>query len=445
MLKTRLLTTLSLLLISAAWAADEQSNLASGWPQWRGPLWNGIAPAGNPPVQWSETENLKWKVAVPGAGWATPIVSEGKIFLLSAIEVDKEMPVPQRIPADTPRINDHPRVIKSWKPQQFAIICLDLETGARLWMRIVHEAMPHQGHHRKGGFASSSPVTDGRYLYSYFGSFGFYCHDFAGELVWKQDFGALAIEDSLGEGSSPALFKNTIVLIIDHELQSYVMAMDKRTGEELWRQNRDETSNWSTPRIFHHEGRDQVVVNGKAVCCYDLKTGELLWQCRGQSEGAIPMPAVGHGLVFATSGYAKDTLHAIELGHRGDLTDGPHLKWSLDRGTPYVPCPVLWNDELYILEDGSFFSCLRAVDGERHYFRQRLPGALNFSASPAGVDDRLYLLSERGETLVVRRGPEFEVLATNSLEGMFYASPVIVGDTLLLRSKDHLYCVASGQ
>ena len=415
------------------------------WPQWRGPHWNGVASNANPPLTWSETENLKWKTSIPGKGWATPIVWEDRIFVLTAIPQEKELPVPKVIPEGTPRIGPHPRVITSWKPQRFAIVCLDRVSGDSLWTKIVHEAMPHQGHHRKGGFASASPVTDGRFLYSYFGSFGLYCHDFQGRRIWKKSFGYQAIEDALGEGSSPALDGNTLVVVVDHELQSYVEAIDKRTGETIWRQDREETSNWSTPRIFNHGGRQQVVVNGKTVQCYDLRTGELLWQCSGQSEGAIPMPAVGHGLVFATSGYAKDTLHAIELGQRGDLTGTSHVRWALDRGTPYVPCPMLWGDELYVLEDRSFFSCLRAVDGERYYFKHRLPGGLNFSASPVGAADRIYLLSENGTTLVLQRGHEIQRLATNKLDETFYASPVIVGDAIYLRGHQHLFCFVDSE
>ena len=424
--------------------ADE-SDSESYWAQWRGPTWNGVAPNGNPPTTWSETENLDWKTAIPGKGWATPVIWGDRIFVLTSIALDKEMVVPDLIPSGTPRINPHPRVITTWKPQQSVVICLDRGTGEILWNRVVHEAMPHQGHHRKGGYASASPVTDGTHLFSYFGSFGLYCHDFEGHLIWKKNLQTHAIEDSLGEGSSPALSGNTLVFIVDHELQSYVVAIDKSTGEEIWRQNREETSNWSTPRIFTHEDREQVIVNGKAVQCYDLASGELLWQCRGQSEGAIPMPAVGHGMAFATSGYAKDTLHAIELGQRGDLTDSEHVLWSLDRGTPYVPCPMLWGDEIYLLEDRSFFSCLDARTGTRHYFRFRLPGPLNFSASPAGAANRIYLLSEDGKTLVLDRGTEMNVLAINELEGTFYASPVIVGNAIFLRSDSHLYCFANAE
>ncbi|HIG29820.1 MAG TPA: hypothetical protein EYQ50_19280 [Verrucomicrobiales bacterium] len=428
-------------LVSCRLMADNPANKAQkNWPQWRGPTWNGVAAQADPPVTWSETENLKWKTPLPGKGWATPIIWGDRIFVLIAIPQNKELPVPDVIPPGTPRINPHPRVITSWKPQEFGIVCVDRSTGRPLWRRIVHEAMPHQGHHRKGGYASASPVTDGRYLYSYFGSFGLYCHDFEGQLIWKKELAPLAIEDSLGEGSSPALSGNTLVIIVDHELQSYVVAIDKRTGEEIWKQNRDETSNWSTPRIFTHADRQQVVVNGKTVRCYDLGSGELLWQCSGQSEGAIPMPAVGHELVFATSGFRKDTLHAISLGHRGDLTDSSHVVWSLNRGTPYVPCPMLWGDEIYLLEDRSFFSCLRAVDGTPHYLKHRLPGTLNFSASPVGAAGRIYLLSENGKTVVLERGTNIKILAINELDETFYASPAIVGNAIYLRGDKHLFC-----
>ena len=412
------------------------------WPQWRGPAWNGVASQADPPVTWSETENMRWKTPIQGSGWATPIVWGDRIFLLTAIALDKKMPVPDVIPAGTPRINQHPQVITSWKPQKFAIVCIDRITGTQLWSRTVNEGMPHQGHHRKGGFASASPVTDGQHIYAYFGSFGLYCYDFQGRFVWKKVFEPQAMEDSLGEGSSPALSGNTLVITVDSERQSYVVAIDKRTGEEIWKQDREETSNWSTPRIFTHAGRRQVVVNGKTVQCYDLATGEPLWQCGGQSEGAIPMPAIGHGLVFATSGYAKDTLHAIALGQSGDLTGTKHVVWSLNRGTPYVPCPMLWGDEIYLLEDRSFFSCLGAIDGARHYLKHRLPGALNFSASPVGAADRIYLLSEDGKTVVLQRGPKLKVLAINELHETFYASPAIVGNAIYLRGDKHLYCFA---
>ena len=412
------------------------------WPQWRGPTWNGVAPRADPPITWSETKNLRWKTAIEGVGHATPIIWGDRIFLLTAIALDKEMPVPDVIPPGTPNINRHPQVVGTWKPQRLVIVCIDRNSGKRLWSRKVREGMPHQGHHKMGGFASASPVTDGRHVYAYFGSFGLYCYDFEGQLVWKRGFDPQAIEDSLGEGSSPALFGNTLVIAVDQETQSYVVAIDKRTGKDIWRQNREETSNWSTPRIFTHEGRQQVVVNGATVRSYDLATGELLWKCGGHTAGAIPMPAVGHGLVFTASGWRKDRLQAIKLGQRGDLTNSENVVWALRRGVPYVPCPILWGNEIYLLEDQTFFTCLSATDGAPHYLKHRVPGLLEFSASPVGAADRIYILSEDGTTVVLQRGPEWKVLATNELSGTFRASPVIVGDAIFLRNGEHLFCFA---
>lgn len=441
-----LLTTIVLVACTALHAEGQQDaaedQALKYWPQWRGPTWNGVAPKGDPPVTWSETKNLRWKTRIDGRGYATPVAWGDRIFLLTAIAVDKKMPVPDVIPPGTPNINKHPQVVGSWKPQKFVIVCIERSTGRQLWSRAVREAMPHQGHHKKGGFASASPVTDGEHVYAYFGSFGLFCYDFAGKLVWKRDFEHQAIEDGLGEGASPALFGDRLVIVVDQERQSYVVAIDKRTGRDIWKQDRDETSNWSTPRIFTHAGRQQVVVNGQTVRSYDLATGELLWQCGGHTAGAIPMPAVGHGMVFTASGWRRDTLQAIALGKRGDLTGSESVVWTLRRGVPYVPCPMLWGEELYVVEDRTFFSCLNATDGARHYLKHRLPGALNFSASPVGAADRVYLLSEEGRTVVLQRGSSPKVLAVNELDEMFRASPAIVGDAIYLRGFEHLYCFA---
>ncbi len=431
------------LVSSRLMAQDVEDEALKYWPQWRGPTWNGVAEQADPPITWSETENLRWKTPIEGSGHGTPIVWGDRIFVLTAIPLDKDMPIPDVIPAGTPNMKlDPSESIASWKAQSFAIVCIDRTSGKQLWSRTVHEAMPHQGHHIKGSFASQSPVTDGKHLYAYFGSFGLYCYDVEGQLVWKKDFEPQALEAGLGEGSSPALYGDTLVIVVDQEAQSFVVAIDKKTGKEIWKQDREEPSNWNTPRIFTHAGRRQVVINGVTVRSYDLATGEMLWQCGGHTAGAIPMPAVGHGLVFTASGWRKDVLQAIRLGQRGDLTGSESVVWSLHRGTPYVPCPMLWGEELYVLEDRSFFSCLGATDGERHYLKHRLPGILNFSASPVGAADRIYLLSEEGRTVVVQRGRQLKVLAINELDERFYASPAIVGDAIYLRGDKHLFCFA---
>lgn len=431
---------LVILWASVAHAYDEADESLAYWPQWRGPTFNGVAPQGDPPVHWSATKNLRWKAPVEGRGHSTPIIWGDRIFLVTAIPTDKDVPPPYVIPPDTPRVGEHNAVIKSWQPQELVVICLDRASGRTLWQQTACAVMPHQGFHWKGSFASASPIVDRQRVYVYFGSYGLYCYDLDGQFVWKKDLGPQVMEDGLGEGSSPALSGRTLVVVVDHELQSFIVAIDKDTGNEIWRQERDEVSNWSTPRIFEHQGRRQVVINGEMVRSYDLETGDLIWQCGRQSEGAIPIPAVGDGLVFAASGFLKDTFHAIALGQQGDLTGSDQVVWSLNRGAPYVPCPMLWGKEIYLLEDRSFFSCLGAVDGERHYLKHRLPGVLNFSASPVGASDRIYLLSEGGRTVVLKRGPEPEVLAINSLDESFFASPAIVGDEIYLRGDKHLFC-----
>ena len=437
------IATMVLCFSPAKLSAEDADESMKYWPQWRGPTHDGISPQGDPPVCWSTTENLKWKAPIAGRGHSTPIVWNDRIFVVTAIETDKKLPPPYKIPADTPNVRDHNAVIKTWKAQSLVIICFDRASGEELWQRTASEVMPHQGYHWKGSFASASPITDGKHVYAYFGSYGLYCYSMNGHFVWKKDLGPQVMEDGLGEGSSPAMWGNTLIVVVDHELQSFIVAIDKRTGDEIWRQNRDALSNWSTPRIYTNDGRRQVVVNGVKVCNYDFETGDLLWQCGRQSESAIPIPAVGHGMVFATSGFAEDTLHAIALGQRGDLTGSEYVQWSLDRGTPYVPCPLLWGDEIYLLEDRNFFSCLGAIDGRQHYFKHRLPGGLSFSTSPVGAAERIYLLSETGQTVVLERGPHLKVLATNKLDETFYASPAIVGHEIYLRGDKHLYCFSN--
>lgn len=430
---------LALMLWGTAGVRSDESGLH--WPQWRGPAGTGVAASGNPPMQWDASRNIAWKVAVPGQGHSTPIVWAGKLFLLTAVPVDKDLPSQEVDWSTAPEQALHTQTIRDWTAQRFVVLCFDAATGAVRWQRDVREARPHQSHHRKGAFACASPVTDGEHLFTWFGSFGLYCFDLHGRLIWEKDLGPFIMEDGLGEGSSPALHGDTLVINADHEGQSFIVALDKATGVEKWRQNRDEISTWSTPTIFEREGRARVVSNATCVRCYDLKTGELLWQCRGQTESAVPMPVVGHDMVFVTSGFADDVLHAIRLGRRGDLTDTDAVAWSLDRGTPYVPTPLLWGEELYVLEDRSFLSCLDAKTGRSHYFKRRLPGTCNFSASPVGAADRIHLLSESGDTYVLKRGTGFEVIGVNRIGEACYASPAVVGNTIYIRSVDHLWCI----
>ena len=343
-----LLALLSTTAFCAELAADTQ------WPQWRGPLGNGVAPNAEPPVKWSESENVKWKVAVPGSGTSTPIVWGDKVFLLTALPVRAEPeagpaaevpPAPEAPPAPAasgrPRRGGGGRGEAPTQPYQFAVVCLDRTRGKTLWQKIVRETVPHEGHHRDHGFASASPVTDGKMLYAFFNSRGLYALDFTGNVKWEKDFGKMPTRNSFGEGASPALHDNTLVVNWDHEGEDFIAALDKTTGKELWRKQRDEPTNWTTPYVVEHEGQAQVVVNGtNKVRAYALQTGDLLCEAGGQTTSAIPTPVSGHGLLIATSGFRGSAVQAIKLGGKGDLTGTPAVVWSYNKGTPYVPSPA---------------------------------------------------------------------------------------------------------
>jgi len=431
-----LATFLSMAIVARG--ADEQ--YLANWPQWRGPLAAGVAPLADPPTEWSESQNVRWKVAVPGNGSSTPIVWGDRVFLLTAVETD-------RVAADVPAPADQPRrpfgIVFPNKYHQFTVMCLDRATGKTLWQRVAAELVPHEGHHPDNDFASATPVTDGRFLFVSFGSRGLYCYDLDGNLQWKQDLGQLKTRLSFGEGSSPALHDGVLVTTWDHDGPSFIVAHDAATGKELWRRDRDEVSAWATPIIVTEQGNAQVITNAsKRVRGYDLKTGELLWECGGQVGNVTPTPVANDKLVFCMSGYRGSALFALPLDQSGDLTDSDKIAWNQDRGTPYVPSPLLYEHRLYFTQSNDgILSCLDSETGKNLIERSRLPGISRVYASPVGAAGRVYLTSRDGVTLVIRHGDALEVLATNRLDDDIDASPAIAGKQLFLRGKKSLYCL----
>ena len=416
------------------------------WHQWRGPEATGVAPFGDPPVEWGEDKNVRWKTEIPGKGHASPVVWGERIFVLTAIETDKVVEPneagdgSQQLPAWRRRMG-----VTTAKVHEFAILAIDRRDGRILWQRTAREELPHEGTHAEGSWASNSPVTDGEHVYAYFGSRGLYCFDMQGNLVWEKDFGAMATKLSFGEGSSPAIHDEAIVVIWDNEGRSFIIALDKRTGEILWETDRDEATAWATPTIVEHDGKPQVITSAtNRVRSYDLATGNLLWECGGMTGNVIPCPVVGNGVVYVTSGFRGSALLAIRLDlASGDITDSEAVIWGLDKDTPYAPSPLLYGDMLYLLlENEGILSCLNAVTGQPYYSRQRLEGIKVVFGSPVGASDRAYFTGKNGVTLVVRRGPDFEVLATNSLDDSFTASPAIVDKEMYLRGHKYLYCIA---
>ena len=437
-----------LMLAGIASADDYEQDKNMYWPQWRGPLGNGVAPLSDAPLHFSATENVKWKFEDPGRGFSTPIIWGDKIFMTTALEIKDDTP-PQPPPAGGGRRGRMRggRILA----QSFALLCIDRNTGDLLWRRVANETLPHEGIHRQlGSYANQSAVTDGEHVYAFFGSFGLYAYDLDGNKLWDRDFGVkMQIYNRFGESSSPALHGDTIVVQFDHEGNSFIEALDKHTGETIWRHERDEDTSWSSPFILEHEGKAQAVFSASAfVTSYDLETGDLLWKCSGMSPHPIPMAVSGHGMVFMTSGSRRRALKAIKLGETGDLSGTDAVVWELSKGTPYNSTPLLYGDELYLVRDGGLtrgitvMSVMDAKTGAEHYFMKRFPHSYCIKASPVGAGDKIYLASEEGDIIVLRRGKEFEILATNSMDEMFLASPVVVGGDLFLRGQKTLFCIS---
>jgi outer membrane protein assembly factor BamB len=400
------------------------------WPSWRGPLANGVAPDANPPVEWSESKNVRWKVAVPGRGSSSPVIWGDQVFILTAIPAGEA----------TGGGEDKPG-----QKQQFTVLSYDRNTGKELWRHSPRTQVPHEGHHKDHGFASASPVTDGEHLIVSFGSFGLYGYDMKGKLLWEKDLGDMRTRNSFGEGSSPAMSGTTVVVLWDHEGDDFIAAFDKRDGKELWRQKRDEPTGWCTPLVVTHGGKKQVVVNAtNKVRSYDLATGEVLWECGGQTANAIPSAVASDERVFVMSGFRGNALKAITLGRTGDLTDTDAVAWSHNKSTPYVPSPLLYGDLLYfVANNNAMLSAFDTKTGKAQFEGERVEGVNGVYASPMGAADRVYLAGRDGNTAVFKRGPKPEIIAKNKLDDGFDASPAAVGNQLFLRGRESLYCIAN--
>lgn len=437
------------LLSTLAWGSTPPSSpdYQKYWPQWRGPQATGVAPLADPPLEWNENKNVRWKVEIPGRGLASPIVWDNQVFILSAIELGKGS---ASASGQTEQQNSRGRRgrrsrIRPTTKVAFTVLALDRTTGKTLWRRTAREDVPHEGTHQDGSWAAQSAITDGEHLFGYFGSRGLYCYDLKGDLKWQTDLGDMTTRNGFGEGSSPVLYENTIVLNWDHEGPSFIVAFDKNTGKELWKVGRDEVTSWSTPIVVEHAGKAQVVTNAtNRVRSYDLKTGELIWESRGMTVNTIPSPVSSDGMVFVMSGFRGSMLQAIRLADaRGDITNSDAIVWRHERDTPYVPSPLLYGDAIYFVKvNQGIVSCHDARTGEPFYAPERLGDIQGIYASPVGASNRVYITGRRGNFVVLKQGRKFEVLATNSLADRFDASPAIVDKEIFLRGHKYLYCIA---
>jgi len=432
---------LLLLLSSLNVAAEEfDTQKLRNWHQLRGPLATGEAPQGNPPTEWSETKNIHWKTPLPGRGNAAPIVWEDQIFILTAIDtgkVDASLPKPADQPKRPFGIR-YPNTVHA-----FVVICLDRKTGKEVWRQTAAEKIPHQGHHGDNSFASASPTTDGERLYAWFGSVGMFCYDLSGKQLWKRDLGEVDTRLSFGEGSSPIVAGDRVILVRDNEGQSKIIALSTETGETVWEANRDESSAWATPIAVDYQGKTQIVTNsGKRVRSYDLADGTLLWECGGQVSNVTPSPVTDGELVYCMSGYRGSAAVAMPLSAKGDITDSDQVAWTKSRGTPYIPSPVLYQGRLYFNQSNdAILSAVEAKTGKVVIERTRLPSVSRLYSSPVAAADKIYYFDRGGAALVFEHAEQFEALAENKLAEGIDASPAIVGNQIFVRGEKSLYCI----
>jgi outer membrane protein assembly factor BamB len=407
------------------------------WPRWRGARMDGVASDANPPIEWSETKNVAWKVRLPGHGSSTPILWGDRLYILTAVRADGlAAPLPPHARGES----DRPPGVES--AQEFRVLAIDRATGKTIWERSAGKATPHEGKQENNSYASASALTDGEHLFAYFGSWGLYCYDLEGELLWKKDLGDMSTRNGFGEGASPALHGGILVVNWDHEGQSFVVALDKSTGKELWRRDREEVSSWATPLVVEESGRAQVITTGtNKVRSYDLASGELIWEGPGLTLNAIPSPLASEGVVYLTSGFRGSVAYAVRLKDaRGDIASSPAILWRRDRDTPYVPSPLLYDGVFYLVKSNSgILTALDAKTGEALYGPERLDPIAEIYASPVAAAGRVYLLGRDGNALVLASGRKLEVLAKSSLDDGFDASPVLSGKEMYLRGYRYLY------
>lgn len=420
------------------------------WPHWRGPLATGEAINGAPPVEWSETHNIKWKTPIPGKGLSTPVIWGDQLFITTAIELDQRatQEAIERHKDSSPafgKLLRMSRTTANWL--QFVVYSIDRENGAINWTAVVREQYPHEGVQKNGSWASASCVTDGHHVVASFGSYGIYCFDMDGSLVWERDLGDMQVAMAFGEGASPVIYQDKLIVIWDHEGQSRVYALSMESGDDIWHRDRDEVTTWATPIVVEVDGRGQVVVPGKNMSTsYDVANGDVIWDITGLPGDVIPSPVSDGRMAFLMTGTmgAKKMAQAIDLvTARGHLGDSDAVVWAHDRKPSYVPSPLLVGERLYYLKGSSSrLSCVEASTGEIHYDAQRPEGMKSAYASPVCANGFIYIVDRKGNCSVVREGTEFEVVARNRLDDRFDASPAIVGNELFVRGLESLYCIS---
>lgn len=444
---------------------------ADNWPHWRGDNGNSVSESATPPTEWSDTKNVKWKVAVPGKGSGSPAIWGNRVYVVSGVpaggdvaqttdqkqwqvvSLNQEAQPPQGRPQQgrpqqgrsRSRSGGRGGASAPLKTLQFTVFCFDRETGKELWKQIATEAKPHEATHSTNNFSSASPCTDGKHVYAHFGSRGLYCYTMDGKLVWKRDnLGKMQTRASFGEGSSPTLSGDKIIVPWDHEGQSSLLALNKTTGDTIWKSDRDEPTCWATPLVIEHDGRQQVVMNGQTKArAYDLESGKELWSCGGQTERPVASAVSTDGLVFVGSGHRGSFMAAFNPSGRGDVEGTDNVIWSIKRDTPDIASPVLSNGRLYFHKGKTgVMTCVDAVSGKTIFGPTRTPGLDSIYASPVAAGGYIFLTARNGTTVVIKDADKFEIVATNSVGETVDATPAPVDNQLFIRGERHLFCIS---
>jgi outer membrane protein assembly factor BamB len=433
---------LRVILLVVSWWLTAATQAADNWPQFRGPGASGVSDKGELPNSWSATDRIVWRTPIPGRGWSSPIVWGNRVFVTTAVKEDGELEAVKKglyFGGNRPA----PKVMHRW-----VVLCLDLDSGKILWERNVHRGVPEHGHHLKNSLASETPISDGERLYAYFGNIGMFCFDIEGKPLWTKRWESVPTRFGWGTAASPVLHGERIYVVNDNDKASFLVALNKKTGDQVWRVERDEKSNWATPFVWDSGKRVEIVTPGTGkIRSYDLD-GELLWELRGMSSITIPTPLAAHGLLYITSGYVGDRrkpLFAIRSGAAGDIsledeeTNNEYVVWCQRRAGPYNPSPIVYGDYLYVLYDRGLLACYSAKTGKEVYLKRRIgAGATAFTTSPWAYGGKIFCLSEDGDTFVIQAGPEFKLLGKNSLGELCMATPAIVGDGLIMRTESQL-------
>jgi outer membrane protein assembly factor BamB len=428
----------SLLLLTAAVASAEN------WPQWRGPSSNGISSEKGLPAEWSETSNVAWKTKLPGQGRSSPVVWGDRIFLTADIEGDKVEGIKAPIHHLRGKEFLHPDSIGVDKKHTLIVLCLDRETGKILWRQTAYEGAVYDNRHKSGSYATPTAIVEDKTVYAYFGTEGLYAYDFNGKLLWKYMPGKIQTI-GLGPGSSPAHEGELIFLQCDSSdgKSSFITAINKKTGKQVWRVDRATNFTWASPVIVESGGRKELITSAtESVIAYDPKTGKELWRGPGVKGNAVPTPVSGQGLIVFTAGYPERYAYAVKAGSSGELkADHQSILWQKTKGTAYVPSPIFYGDYVYLITDKGLLTCIEARTGKLLYEGGRVPVPGTFTASPIAYDGKILLFSQEGDTFVIKAGPVHEVLRTNSVSEPIYVSPAVSNGTLFLRTGESLYAI----